>query len=95
MIKFREFVDEIDKNQDQLEILKRIVTNDGFRPLIKKMIRSTQDSDLLNDLKLLYHAINVNDQYPIRNRKPDELDVVTRPKADGGSVPSGNEGGEE
>lgn len=98
MIRFREFVDNKDNPigepvSDQTELFKRIVHNNGarFRQLLKEVIRKgmiEDDPDLLADIRELYRSMKNSDhydQFPVRSHKPQDPDVVTRPKADGGS----------
>lgn len=98
---FSEFVSKRDGVQsdsgqptaDSSELLQRIVHNHGarFRVVLKNIIDAgelTDDPELLNDLKQLSQSIassSPDDQYPIRDKKPNrEQDIVSRPKADGG-----------
>lgn len=90
-------------SMDRTELLQRIVQHHGsrFRTLLKKVITSgdlDDDPDLLSDIRELYQSIgksSSDDQYPVnaRSRPSKELDIVTRPKADGGSGPGGSGGG--
>lgn len=72
------------------DLLQKLVQDHGgrFRALLKDVIVSGQvddDPEFLEDLKQLRRALgNISsDQFPVRNRKQGEPDIVTRPKADG------------
>ena len=89
---------------DQEDLLKRLVRTHGagFRDILKNAIRNNEieDEEMLNDLKELIKMIGMkadsSDQYPIRDKTPrKEPDVVSRPKADGGSGQNSGDGGGE
>lgn len=104
MIKFTEFVGVRDSQylgeplSNQADLLKRIVKNSSFRSLIKKAIRSGEidDPELSKDLKALYRSTKglSDDDGPVNDRKPLGGDIVSRPKADGGSAPEMPEDGQ-